>query len=111
MTLKTFFETFENVSLYVDEYVRDSSIYIGLYNDEGPIADLTVCLSDPGLRENESYVDINNLPEAMKFIEDNNLGTLTGFRPSGWVTYPKVEFNMAEVMRHVRKEEEHEETD
>ena len=43
-----------------------------------------------------SYIDTNNLPGAMEFIEENKLGTPTGvYGRSGFCTYPEVRFSNA----------------
>ena len=85
------------VSIYIDHYEVDGSLYIGLFDEEWkePYTDLTVCLSDQSLKANEAYVDVNNNPMAMKFIEDNKLGVNTGkVGRSGFCVYPLYSFDL-----------------
>lgn len=54
MKIKTEFRVYENVYLKIGKYMADNSIAIETWNrTEGPIARITVCLTDPFLRENE----------------------------------------------------------
>lgn len=96
MNMKTSFNTYENVYLQIGTYAADGSIAIGAWNKEdGLIATLTVCLNDPSLNANESYVDTNNNPWAVNFIEKNGLGKRTGRTgKSGYCTYPVIKFDL-----------------
>lgn len=78
------------------QYCNNNRLYIGLLDEDGyPEADLTVNLShlevfDPY----DGYVDTNNYPKAMSFIEKNNLGDFSGFYGySGYCAYPLVHFH------------------
>lgn len=97
MTIKTRFGTYHNGYFRVGRYLADNSLCIDVWDHlEGPLAKLTVCLEDRELAADESYVDVNNFPEALGFIADHNLGTPTGkTRQSGYVTYPVVKFDKA----------------
>ena len=99
MTLKTTFGTYENVFLQVGRYQADNSVAIQAENrQDGPIATLTVCLCDKSLSEGKAYIDTNNCPWAVEFIEKEGLGKRTGRTGRrGYCTYPVVKFDMAKV--------------
>lgn len=102
MKLKTSYRTYENVFLQVGKYQADDSIAIQAWNQkDGPIATITVCLCDRSLGENEAYIDSNNCPWAVEFIQKYNLGKITGRTGrSGYCTYPVVRFNMEQLTKH-----------
>ena len=99
MTLRTTFGVYEGVYLQVGKYQADDSMANQAWNQqEGPIATLTVCLSDRSLEEGEAYIDTNNCPWAVDFIEQEKLGKRTGRTGrSGYCTYPVVKFDMKKV--------------
>lgn len=99
MTLKTAFGVYEGVYLQVGKYMADNSVAIQTWNQEdGPIATITVCLCDRSLGEDEAYIDTNNCPWAIDFIEQEGLGKRTGrMGRSGYCTYPVVKFDMQKV--------------
>ena len=71
MKIKTEFRTYEGAYLKIGNYVTDDSLAIEAWNrKDGCIARLTVCLSDPFLRENEAYVDTNNYPAVLFNMEE-----------------------------------------
>ena len=96
MVLKTQFATYKNCFTQCARYSADNSLCVDLFNfEDGPIARLTVCLDDHGLADNESYLDTNNVPEAVSFVEENGLGTVTGrMGYSGFCAYPIVSWDM-----------------
>ena len=103
MKLKTRWAEYDGCYLVVDKYVADKSPAIQIWNmADGPIAKLTVCLDFPGqLGDNESFVDTNNLPEAMDFIREYGLGEETGLGArSGRCIYPLVRWNMDAVEKY-----------
>lgn len=106
MRIDTMYASYEGIMLQVSKYVADNSLAIQAWNmEEGPIAKLTVCLDDKSLGENEAYLDVNNFPEVVGFVEKYGLATLTGkFRGSGYCMYPAAKFNMAEVLKYAFKE-------
>lgn len=108
MRIDTMYASYEGIMLQVSKYVADNSIAIQAWNmEEGPIATLTVCLDDKSLGENEAYLDTNNCPWVVGFMDKYGLGELTGkVRPSGYCLYPAAKINMDEVMKFVFKEEE-----
>ena len=99
MTLRTTFGVYEVVYLQVGKYQADDSMAIQAWNQQdGPIATLTVCLCDRSLEEGEAYIDTNNCPWAVDFIEQEKLGKTTGRTGrSGYCTYPVVKFDMKKV--------------
>lgn len=105
MDVKTNYETYKDCYLKVNKYQANDSLAIEIWNDtDGPIARLTVCLpNERKPKENEAYIDDNNCPWAMDFIEEYNLGTDTGLIGlSGYCMYPKVVFNMNEIEKYTR---------
>lgn len=99
MTLRTRYEVYEGVYLQIGKYAADNSVAIQAWNrEDGPIATLTVCLCDRRLGEGEAYVDTNNCPWAVDFIEKEGLGKRTGrVGLSGYCIYPVVKFDMKKV--------------
>ncbi len=100
MILKTDFRVYRGVYLQIGRYQADNSIAIQAWNrQEGPIATLTVSLCDKNLKEGEAYVDTNNCPWVVDFIEREGLGKRTGrIGYSGFCSYPVVKFDMQRVM-------------
>lgn len=99
MILRTEFRVYEGVYLQVGKYQADDSMAIQAWSrHDGPIASITVCLCDRSLGEGEAYVDTNNCPWAVDFIEQEGLGKRTGrMGRSGFCTYPIVKFDMQKV--------------
>ena len=100
-----------DIYITIDEYIENDNLYIGMITtSEGypePFGDLTVNI---GIKceENCSYIDINNnIPDIIQWLVNNNLGMTTGDTDwSGYTQYPKFEFNMEELNKHIYKEEE-----
>ena len=105
MEVKTEFRTYKGVFLKVGNYMADGSLAVEIENrSEGPIARLTVCLTDPFLRENESYVDTNNCPWVLAFIKKYQLGEESGYvKKSGYCTYPAVRFDMEQLEKYMEE--------
>lgn len=99
MILRTTFGVYTGVYLQVGKYRADDSVAIQVRNQQdGPIATITVCLCDRNLGEGEAYIDTNNCPWAVDFIEQEGLGKRTGRTgQSGYCTYPVVKFDMEKV--------------
>lgn len=99
MTLRTEFRVYKSVYLQAGRYKADNSVAIQAWNrQDGLIASFTVCLCDKSLGEGESYIDTNNCPWAIDFIEQEGLGQRTGrIGRSGYCTYPVVKFDMQKV--------------
>lgn len=106
MVLDTGLSVYEGCFLGFDRYTVDDSVYLCVWNEEvGSIADLTVCLGGKPswTGDNCAYVNVHNLPCAMRFIEEYKLGTPTGVvGRNGYCEYPLVEFDMERVARYVR---------
>ncbi len=102
MEIRTMFSVYGDIFLETSKYVADNSIYIEAYNiEDGPIATLTVCLNDKSLGEDETYLDTNNCPWVLDFVEEYGLATPTGeYRRSGYCIYPKVKVNMENVRKY-----------
>ncbi len=99
MTMRTTYGVYEGVYLKVGKYQADDSVEIQAWNQQdGLIAALTVCLCDRSLGEGEAYIDTNNCPWAVDFIEQEELGKRNGRSgQSGYCTYPVVKFDMKKV--------------
>ena len=100
LTLYTTFGIYEDGYFRLSRYLADGSLFIAIWShSEGALANLTVCLGDPELAPDESYVDINNLPEVLNMVVDLKIGTPIGkTRLSGYCTYPVVKFNKDVIM-------------
>ena len=107
MTLKKkcFDEEIEIV-FKINKYCVNDSLCIEMLqiDEDGslvPWSILTVNFSRIICKENCAFVDVNNNADIVKWIIDNNLGTLTGKAfTSGYCTYPEVRFNMDEVRKY-----------
>ena len=84
----------EDVTLNITQYTDgNTAVLINCTNGE-PFGRLSVN-TGVDLPENWIAVDTNNLPDAVDFIEDNNLGKHTGYSiPSGFCVYPVYELNI-----------------
>ena len=103
MILRTDFGVYEGVYLKIGRYYGDNSVAIQAWNMmDGAIATLTVCLCDKSLQDGEAYIDTNNCPWAVDFIEREGLGKRTGrIGHSGFCSYPVVKFDVQKVMEKV----------
>lgn len=104
MKINTMYATYKDCYLVTDTYRANGTLAIQIMGDCGdgylePIATLTVCLvNENKANETRAYVDTNNCPWAMDFIEKYKLGEETGlYGLSGYCMYPLVEFNMEKV--------------
>ena len=104
---ETFFANYENCMFSLNKYRANDALAIQIWNEEdGPIAVLTVCIPEYKLKENETFIDVNNCPWAVELVGKLGLGTFTGlYGRSGYCTYPAVEFNKDELEKYVWKEE------
>ena len=78
------------------------AVQLKCWNDEygmwEPYGSLTVKLNDEFEGEETAYVDVNNIPEAEKFIQENGLGVPTGgFKMSGYCVYPLYKFDLTKI--------------
>lgn len=88
----------EEVAPIARTYSSNHNLAIQLVCADGePYATLTVnfdALDDPTL----AYVDTNNVPEAERFIVDNDLGYhIDQYKASGWCMYPLFKFNLEKL--------------
>lgn len=95
LEVKTSYSVYKDCILQVAKYQADNSMAVEIWNEnEGPIARVTVCLCDPGIKEDEAYVDTNNCPWAVEFLESNGIAKRTGStRRSGYCKYPLMKFD------------------
>lgn len=98
LELRTQWGTTEQVSLEINTYLNNGSLYIGLSSMEDgyqePYGDMTVNLGEKA-PDFCGYIDTNNMPELIKFIEENELGEFTGLtQRSGFCEYPLYMFNV-----------------
>ena len=102
LELKTHFGTTENVTLTVNTYADNSSLYVGMTTMEDgfpePYGDVTVNLL-AAVPPYCAFVDTNNMPELEDFLVKNGIAEFTGMmQPSGYCNYPLYLFD-AEKMR------------
>lgn len=88
----------EKVQLEINNYLNNNGLYLGLMgkvNDNyEPYGDVSFNL---GVKAPDycAYVDLNNMPELVKFIEENDLGEFTGLtQRSGFCEYPLYMFHV-----------------
>jgi len=103
--VKTDFGTYSDLFLMTSHYCADNSLAVYLVSEsEGPFATLTVCLDDKNLEDLTNYIDTNNCPWAMDFIEKNGLGKRTGKeKVSGYCIYPQVKFSYDALKKAVEE--------
>ena len=79
------------------------ALCLELADTKEPYTVLTVNLEEMdaiGL-PNRTFIDTNNNPDAMEFLESNHLATDTGYRRgSGWMEYPMAQVNLPLVFQH-----------
>lgn len=101
-----------NDKTYIDcwfelqRYVADNSLAIIIKNDFGAIAKITVCFGGSythgvNLGNYCAYVDTNNCPWVIDFLECNGFGKRTGIiMQSGYWEYPLVEFDIKKLQEY-----------
>lgn len=102
LELKTQFGTTENVTLTVNAYVDNNSLYVGMTTVEDgfpePYGDVTVNLLS-SVPPYCAFVDTNNMPELEDFLVKNGIAEFTGIEQrSGYCSYPLYLFS-GEKMR------------
>lgn len=109
--LKTQYGEYE-ITLHPTTYAEGNNLAIQMmcwdeeWESEEPFAMLTVNL-DGKRRPNEAFVDVNNCPWAMRFIEEYELGEWNGeMRSSGFCIYPLVKFNMDRVNKFINRDDD-----
>lgn len=109
----TFDMHFSKAECYIilNRYKADKALAIDLVSTDGePITRLTVCASNDysvvNVPDNVSFVDVNNNPSAMNFIEGYNLGKRVKIKGktviyvSGFCEYPLYKFNLNELRKY-----------
>ena len=91
-----------------NHYADNDNLYIELYCDENyddhetpqyePYTSLTVNLWP--LKPTQIAVDINNFPDALEFIKQNDIWKVISYEASGFVTYPIVQLSDEFVKNH-----------
>lgn len=75
------------------EYGEPRNLAIIALCNEGPYAWFTVNLFHE-CPQDCSFIDTNNIPDALDFLIENNIATPTGkTQQRGFCTYPEVKFN------------------
>jgi hypothetical protein len=94
------------IYLDITKYTNNNRLAITMHDvhTDELFAVLTVNLeTDLVLKENEAFVDTNNLPDIMKFIHTYKLGEPTNeLEFSGFCAYPLFSFNLDEVKKHMK---------
>lgn len=93
--VKTSYSVYTGCYLKVGRYVYGNSMALSIWNyQDGCIAVVTVCLPDYQLGENEAFVDENNRPWAVEFLEKHGFAKKTGrIGRSGYCEYPVMKFD------------------
>lgn len=102
LDVKTNYRTYKECFLRVERYWHDGSISLTIWNqNDGCVARVTTCLVDHSLREDEAYVDANNCPWAVAFLEKNGFAKRTGKkRRSGYCEYPLMKFGTTKMLMY-----------
>lgn len=92
MELKTQFGTTENVSLTVNTYANNKSLYVGMTTEKDGSPEFYGNVTVNLLAEVPPYcafVDTNNMPELEDFLVKNDIAEFTGLvERSGFCCYP-----------------------
>lgn len=94
------------ISFRLANYADNDNLYVGMITHENPDwpepwSDLTVNLGRP-LPMGTAFIDTNNNPGIIEWLEANNLGKRSGRKAqSGFCTYEVFYFNMDELMKYV----------
>lgn len=101
LELKTQFGTTENVTLTVNTYVDNKSLYVGMTTEEDgfpePYGDVTVNLL-ASVPPYCAFVDTNNMPELEDFLVENGIAEFTGIEQrSGYCSYPLYLFDVEKM--------------
>jgi hypothetical protein len=94
------------ITFHLANYADNDNLYVGMITHDDPDfpepwSDLTVNLGTPLLMDC-AFIDTNNNPGILDWLEANNLGKRSGNkRQSGFCTYEIFYFNMDELMQYV----------
>ena len=93
--VSTKYEKYRDCIISQAKYANNGHIALEIWNEEGPITNLTVNLAETrNYPENYGFVDTNNFPEAVELIERLGIGTHVGYGNSGFCTYPLYAFDV-----------------
>ena len=103
LELKTRFGNTQNVTLEVNAYVDNNSLYVGLtampYGVPEYYGDMTVNLLE-SVPPYCAFVDTNNMPELEDFLVKNGLAEFTGLmQKSGYCSYPLYLFDVEKMRK------------
>lgn len=101
--------------LILNRYKADNTLAIDLVSTDGePITRLTVCVNPTYLSfsgiTNMAFVDVNNNPTAMNFIDEYKLGEPVRIKDkiaiykSGFCEYPLYKFDIDELRKYTIKD-------
>ena len=98
-----------SISFELANYADNDNLYVGMITHEDgypePWSDLTVNLGIP-LPMGTAFIDTNNNPGIIGWLEANNLGKRSGRAvQSGFCTFEVFYFNMDELMKYVSSDE------
>lgn len=83
----------------ISRYASNDHLAIQLFDcdDHSPYATLTVNISGTDIGDDMAYLDVNNFPDAEKFVRDNDLGfPMWEYAQSGFVSYPLYFFDLTQ---------------
>ena len=97
--VKTEYSKYQDCKLRIGRYVEDNSLAVEIWSRfDGAIAEVTICLCDHSLAEDEAYIDINNCPWAVELLEENGFAERVGrTRISGYCEYPAMKFDRGKM--------------
>ena len=103
LELKTRFWNTQNVTLEVNAYVDNNSLYVGLtampYGVPEYYGDMTVNLLE-SVPPYCAFVDTNNMPELEDFLVKNGIAEFTGLmQKSGYCSYPLYLFDVEKMRK------------
>lgn len=94
----------DNKNLAIEMICRDLNDPL---NYEEPFSVMTVNLEGFILKDNQAFVDVNNLPGIESFIKKYELGKFTGmYTKSGFCDYPLYEFYPQTIAKYSDYKEE-----
>lgn len=109
----TFDMHFDKAECYIilNRYKADNTLAIDLVSTDGePITRLTTCTNNGykviNVPDNISFIDINNNPTAMNFVDEYKLGEPVRINgriiayASGFCKYPLYKFNLDELRKY-----------
>ena len=96
--VNTAYSSYPGCVFEVGEYANNKHIAIGIFDDEGPVSNLTVNI--PGIEmypKNYSCIDTNNFPEGKNLADQLRIGEHCGALRSGFCIYPVYKFDIEKV--------------